>query len=114
MCAYNMYSSTCQSPHRFGGNLTPEPKQSIQLLRTQEVHSSKGGEGRLKETAFLYKIVLITKNRSTSSQPEWSVVLFSYVTVVKWTLENVKVFVFGKCNYVTVAVRPTLIVHRCF
>ena len=29
--------------------------------------------------------------------------LFSYVTVVKWTLENVKVFVFGKCNYVTVA-----------
>ena len=31
--------------------------------------------------------------------------LFSYVTVVKWTLENVKVFVFVKCNYVTVALR---------
>lgn len=27
---------------------------------------------------------------------------FSYVTVVKWTLENEKVFVVVKCNYVTV------------
>ena len=29
--------------------------------------------------------------------------LFSHVTVVKWTLEIENVFVFVKCNYVTVA-----------
>ena len=33
--------------------------------------------------------------------------LFLYVTVVKWTLENEKVFVFVKCNYVTVALRAS-------
>ena len=31
---------------------------------------------------------------------------FLYVTVVKWTLENKKVFVFVKCNHGTVALRP--------
>ena len=30
---------------------------------------------------------------------------FSYVTVVKWTLENEKVFVVVKCNYVTVGLK---------
>ena len=33
---------------------------------------------------------------------------FSYVTVVKWTPENEKVFVVVKCNYVTVGLMSTL------
>ena len=44
---------------------------------------------------------------------------FSYVTVVKWTLENEKVFVVVKCNYVTVGLRPDpnqtqIPGHTCF
>ncbi len=41
----------------------------------QEIHSSKGGEGRLNEAKILYKNELITRDWSIAPEPEWSLVL---------------------------------------